>query len=375
MNTRKYRCPLTVPLNHNLQHSDTLADEYDAILNLREIFDGLVIPDGNSYAGHNTVVFRQDHLENLTGSLYTANSFSAATSGFFCAFKLNLPRYPEYGADWGVWNNGRRQWAAAAYSGVTIAIASDGRLYVYARNTGTTTPQLYGFTAFALPTGTDLTVHVSVDATDGDDAVSSLGFGGGTVVDFAADWVTGSHTLTVDDVVMSEGNGFTVTQTSPAQLTFDVATPGGNVVLFPPMSHIRVWVNGVAQFVMYNTDDTTTDSFNFSAANVEKCAIGAMWTSPGAGSGSVDTTSRLGYVDGASNDVDVPVEFLIWDDAPNPDPSTTSNNGADIDLSAFASGGATPAQVFFGGTQVAADWNAGTNQGDGSDFTMSGSVA
>jgi len=47
-------------------------------------------------------------------------------------------------------------------------------------------------------------------------------------------------------------------------------------------------------------------------------------------------------------------------------------NGGDVDLSNI---GVTP-QIFFGGTQVETDWNAGTNQGSaGGTFTMVGDVA
>jgi hypothetical protein len=84
------------------------------------------------------------------------------------------------------------------------------------------------------------------------------------------------------------------------------------------------------------------------------------------------TDSYLGY--DSTKNVNVLVFFFLFNPAPNNNPATTSRFGKDIDLSAFESAGATPALVFFGGEQVAADWNAGENLGTLGGFTVTGPV-
>lgn len=318
---------------------------------------------GEPYPGHNPVVFAND--DRLTN---TALGITSPT-GFFFAAKFRLPSLPA--GNWFLWNSGRGSGAsAAAYTHMYVSAA--GEVEVAAANPSAGAPRVEGATSGAgLTSGVDYTVHASINPVGRDDVIESVAPANGVyTAELLAQYYPG---LTVfrNSVPQVEGVDFTITQTSPLILTFGAVFNGADTVdIYIPGDRLKVWINGVSQLITNGTNSGGT-TWTMTSAAANRAVIGSrhdVIATP-----TYSTTEYLGYVDGIS-DVGITVSFFIFDDAPNEDPSTTSNNGADIDLSAFTAAGATPAHVFFGGTQEAADWNAGTNQGSGPDFTMSGDV-
>ncbi len=336
--------------------------------------NGLRAPGVAGYAGHNTAVFNQDYLTR-SGSLGITTP-----SGFFFAAKFNAASLPSAGS-WGLFNVGRN--VAGAAASVRVAITDTGGLDLVFRDTGSNAPYLAATAPGVVVAGVDTVVHVSADATQAAQDSEAITPPNGYTATFTGPYVTGLSTVTVDGLTVVEGVDFTVTQASPAVLNF---TLGGvpfdgvsnQATLYSAADTIKVWVNGEqVPFIMSN--ESLTDSvFDFTSgttANNNRSCIGVLHNTPA--TPSYTASSVLGYQDGGAGDVQVLVDFILFDDVANPDPSTTSNNGADIDLSAFASGGATPALVLLGGSPdyTAADWNAGTNRGTGGNYTMAGAVA
>lgn len=327
------------------------------------ISPGLNGAGGGSYPGHNPVVFAND--DRLTN---TALGITSPT-GFLFAAKFRLPSLPV--GNWYFWNSGKGSGSsAAAYTHMYVSAA--GEVGFAAANPSAGAPRVEGSTSGAgLTSGVDYTVHASINPVGRDDYTEIVT---PTVGTYTATFV-GSYspgmTVTRAGYPQVEGVDFTITQNSPLILTFGTVFNGGDgVYIYIPGDRLKVWINGVSQLIT-NIANTGGTTWTMTSAAANRAVIGSrhnVIATP-----TYSTTEYLGYVDGIS-DVGVTVSFFIFDDAPNEDPSTTSNNGADIDLSAFTAAGATPAHVFFGGTQTAADWNAGTNQGSGSDFTMSGDV-
>lgn len=329
--------------------------------------------DTSSYAGHNTVVFHQDYLTR------SASLGITTPSGFFFAAKLNVAALPAAGS-WGLFNVGRNSAGAAA--GVRVAVSDTGGLDLAFRDTGANAPVLVATAPGVVVAGVDTVVHVSADATqaaqDSEQVIPPAGY----IATFTIPYVSGSSIVIASAAEAVEGVDFTVTQASPAILDFTIrGVPftgvADDATIYNPAETLKVWVNGEqVPFVM--SIETLTDSvFDFTSgttANNNRSCIGVLHNSPA--TPTYTAASVLGYQDGGAGDVQVLVDFILFDDVANPDPSTTSNNGADIDLSAFASDGATPALVLLGGSPdyTAADWNAGINRGTGGNYTMSGDV-
>lgn len=325
------------------------------------------------YAGHNGVVFNQDYLTR-SGSLGLTTP-----RGFLFAAKINATGLPSSGS-WGLFNAGRNSTGTAA--SVRVSITSTGDLDLVFRDTAANAPILTATVARVVTDGVDTVIHVSADATKPAQETETISPAIGYTATFTKNYTSDLTFVTLNGLEKTEGVDFTVMQASPAVLDFTISgVPFSGVdslVLTNPAESLKVWVNGVRQS-FYMSNETLTDSvFDFTsgttATNNRSC-IGVLHTSPA--TPSYTAASVLGYIDGGAGDKSVEVGFILFDDAANPDPATTSNNGADIDLSAFASDGATPALVLLGGspTYTAADWNAGTNRGTGGNYTMAGAVA
>jgi hypothetical protein len=320
-----------------------------------------------AYAGHNMVTFQNGDY------LYGVDVGTVTTSGHFLACKINLPSYPA-STSWGIFARGYGD--SGTVGGLRVFVKSNGTLEILTRDAGNTAPIISATSRNAIGTGAK-TIHVSVDATAGA-AESDAGSLTGTTITLAG--ITGpilsTWNVARNNVPQTHGVDYTITGAN--QLTFAVAGSGipleDDVAVLGLSKMISCWIDGTAQVMDVGTETLTDTSWDLSAVNARKVVIGSRFN---AGTTPTFTTGGyLGYVDGtAPNDVAVEMGFLIYDHAANPDPTTTSNNGADIDLSAFESAGATPARLFFGGLQTAADWNAGTNLGSASTtWTMTGAA-
>lgn len=118
-------------------------------------------------------------------------------------------------------------------------------------------------------------------------------------------------------------------------------------------STLTVWVNGVASQTVtafaangftFGTYSTSGIGGTFTGGNLLAGKLGLVWLAAG--------VTEDYYI--------VPEVYDFQDEAELPSDGTVL--------------GATP-QVFFGGAQTAAGWNAGANQGSGADWTMVGAVA
>lgn len=332
------------------------------------LVDDLAVPlvgagGGVAYPGHNPVVFAND--DRLTNTALGITS----PAGFLFAAKFRLPSLPA--GNWYFWNSGKGSGAsAAAYT--HMYVNADGEVGFAAASPSAGAPRVEGSTSGAgLTSGVDYTVHASINPVGRNDNTESVFPTVGTyTATFTGSYYPGLTVLRAASPQV-EGVDFTITQTNPLILTFGTVFNGSDIVeIYIPGDRLKVWINGVSQLIR-NSANSGGTTWTMTSAAANRAVIGSrhdVIATP-----TYSTTEYLGYVDGIS-DVGVTVSFFIFDDALNEDPSTTSNNGADIDLSAFTAAGATPAHVFFGGTQKAADWNLGTNQGSGPDFTMTNDV-
>lgn len=324
-----------------------------------------------AYAGHNMVVFNQDYLTNSAGIGL------GSEAGFFFAAKFNMPALPA--GNWYLWNTGRG--TAGAVAGTNVYITASGEIVVYILNVGAAAAPYIaaGTVGLGLDVDTDYTIHASIDSSELTGGTSELitpSSASFTATFLITDISSRYHSVTRNDLAQTEGVHYTVTQTNPAILDFTISGDdfdGVETVAITIHSNwIKLWVNGTRVPVVALAADQGSTTWDMTAANASRAVIGNRHAV--VGTPTYTTTEYLGYVDGGAGDVGVEVGFILFNDAPNADPTTTSTNGTDIDLSAFASAGATPAKVFFGGQQTAANWNAGTNQGTGGDFTMTGDV-
>jgi hypothetical protein len=321
-------------------------------------------------AGHRSVRFHHDYM-TLAGTGLTA--VSSGTERFF-ACKINMEALPDSGTEWYLFNHGRG--ITGGQIQFKVSITSDGGVKVNALDSSGGDPKFQYLFDTRLSASTDYVLHISLDSAD---TASSQGFTT-SVTDtatFASD-VYGDSTdtlITDNSGAYREGFDFVVTQQSPTILTrnspdlwdTDIsATRVGNLV--------RLWVNGtqfrLAQVLLESIGDGV---FTVGGTDAHKrCVIGTQHdavTTP-----TYSASEILGEKSGG--DVGVNISFLIFDDVKNNDAfSVFESTTVDRSLHEFASSGATPALIFFGGTQAAADWNAGTNQGSGENFTMVGTVA
>lgn len=145
------------------------------------------------------------------------------------------------------------------------------------------------------------------------------------------------------------GDGFTskiivaagVVTVGPEFLIHVAITPGT----------IKTWVNGSAQANQTWTAAPLDHSLQATAY------LGASSTGA-ANTGWSGTISLLYLCNGTADET-----------------ATHFYSGGDVDLGTDGTlSGAPSPQIFFGGRQVVADWNAGTNQGTGGNFVMNGSV-
>lgn len=353
----------------------------------------------DSYAGHNMVSFAQDYLTATASSTpagYTGTWLPATTKEFLIAAKIHLLSAP-VANNWYLLNIGRGINGGAPAQ--IFALLDTDRTLNFSfvdGAAGSLHPTLQGYSVDPIDLLTDTTLHLSVNADGGAQEYQSVTPPAGwgvtfTTVNYSASLQVLSTTVGGGTVECVEGVDYTVTQNSPLKLLFN----SGTVPFFNGLSDtctvrnwltgtVKLWKNGVRQKVVMTAEDVATDTtFTLSLANSNRIVIGAAHqavtsTPPTYTDGqSGRTGGYLGYVDGGAGDVAVRMGFILFDTAKNDDPSTTSANGSDIDLSAFASGGLTPAKIFLGGspTYSASDYNNGTNRGSAAvAFTMVGAA-
>jgi hypothetical protein len=121
--------------------------------------------------------------------------------------------------------------------------------------------------------------------------------------------------------------------------------------------------NGATKCYINGIKDTTT---NTTLASNDTWGSGEI-TDLGIGAAVAGTTKLNGSLG----------DLWVWWGAASalPNLDTPSVRGRWQDLTGPQNPGASPARIFYGGTQTVANWNAGTNLGSLGDFTMTGAVA
>jgi hypothetical protein len=326
-----------------------------------------------AYAGHNAVRFHQDYLVKGSNGVTATDGLTAmaSTTGLFLAFKINMEALPGSGVAWTVINVGRG--ASTTTPMFWAYIDENGNITVAARDNIALEPVLIYTFVTELSAATDYSIHISLDATQAALTTNSPVSVVGAAMTFASDvYGTSANTTLYDldnDVYYVQGPDFAVgapdnpTVLNKASGNWD---GGATYLLVSNPQRIRLWVDGsecLRVFAVPSEDLAADATIVFSTAQVRKrCAIGVQFDNTAGTPPTYVAATVLGYDAGTPRYVDM--SYLIFDDAANADPTTTSDNGADIDLSAFEG----TVLVYFGGQQVAADWNAGTNLGTGGTF-------
>jgi hypothetical protein len=253
------------PIRHMIGHEDALADEFETILGLRTILDGVVRGGAPaSYPGHNAVVFdgTSDYLTS------PSDPFGGTHSYFTAVFIVNPTSVAA-----------QKQFLFANSLARLTMAPGGGTQLLFTNINGPNT----GGGTVPLVAGQDNVVHFAA-YNDGADTRAYV-------------WVDG---------VLS-GSGIVGTATG---MTFGTYTD-------------------------WRLFDNVAGTARFSGE------VKLAWITAG------DTAAH--YITPSDYDF---------------------GNERDLGVDGSAPG-VTPI-VFYGGTQVAADWNAGTNQGSGADWTMQG---
>ena len=303
---------------------------------------------------HNPVVF------NGTSFLkHTANGLGASTTNGLCyVAKINVPQLPPSGVSWYLAALGPTTIAATKFS---LSLNENGTLVIVAATASSGLLAGGIVQNFQLAPNTDYTLQVSVDGSVAEQAITNYGEGPTTTVG-VADHDSGMIGVEIDGVWHPAGEG-SFTEDDRTHITFTPPLDTGVVwQVYAGLHRTRVAINGVERFVRSTAPGATSaGQFAWGTGNSQKVILGNYWTT--VGSNIASTTGILGYKGSGVVGAPVKVSLMILNFAPDTTWSTYYNNG-DVNLTSV---GATKA-VFFGGTQLAIDWQLGTNPGTGGDF-------